>query len=336
MGVDNKSVGTSLANVNHGANSFGTSSPSFGHLLAIPDNVDTLRLLRKPSWWSKLKEPKLGLYASIAASVLLLVVLIVVLVYFLVGRACNPTTKGATCAPKQENATCSVVNDQCVCAATSSCADVVFDSTSSKTATCQPDKGKLDITCPTCPHSNKCTCDDITFGTLQGTCDDSNDKAQVTCPMATQDAFDVEVGSTWTNVTSDNKCQSTLAINDNDTYCGKYDVDNNNQIQGGAHTGKTFNVLDLMEAMTSMDPNKQQPYPKDVWQYFHNVCYNKKCIGFSVANEGPNDTNMVYYPCLYNDDSPTTNNKPPNLPTTNLGTVIVNNASTNCLPSSKC
>ena len=164
------------------------------------------------------------------------------------------------------------------------------------------------------------------------TCDDSQDKAKVTCPMATQDAFDVEVESTWTNVTSDNKCQSTLAIYGTNTYCGTYDVDKNNQIQGGAHTNMTFNVLDLTNAMTSMDPNK--PYT-DEWQYFHNVCYTNKCIGFSVANEGPGNTNMVYYPCLQN-DSPTTNIKPPNLTTTNLGTVIVNNASTNCLPKSKC
>ena len=316
---------TSLSQPYSTASFGGASSSTFGQILATPHNAETLRLLKAPPWWSNLS-PKLGLYASIATSTLLLIVLVAVLVYFLVVKSCNQTTQSSTCATQQDNATCSVVDNQCVCAATcaqSTCSDVVFDPTA-KPGTCQVNNGKLNITCP-----QVVTCDDVKFGSLQGKCQEANNKAQVTCPMATQDAFSPELSNTWTSVTSDNKCQSTLQVFGETHYCNNYKEDNNN-IQGGAFTNTTFNVDDLTTAISLLDPS--QVVIDDKWKYFHNVCYSNTCIGFSVANVGPGNTNMVYYPCLQSDTS-TTTNKPSNFSSSNLGTIIVNNTSTNCLPN---
>ena len=152
--------------------------------------------------------------------------------------------------------------------------------------------------------------------------------------MATQAVFSPQVSSTWTNVTSDNLCQSTLSYYGDTHYCSNYKVDNNNSIEGAAWTNTTFNVDDFTNATTLLDPLTKPPNAN--WQNFHNVCNANKCIGFSVSNVGPGNTNMVYYPCLQTDPPsalPTTTNKPSNFSTTNLGTVIVNNTSTNCLPN---
>lgn len=310
-----------------GASSFmQPSSSTFGQILATPHNVDTLRLLKAPPWWSNLSSPKLGLYASIATSTVLLIVLVAVLVYFLVVKSCNQMSQGSTCATKQDNATCSVVDNQCVCAATQpTCSDVVFDATT-KTGKCQVNQGKLDITCPQVTF----TCDDVAFGSLQGKCQANQGKLDIACPMATQDEFSPLLSNTWTSVTSDNKCQSTLQVFGDTHYCNNYKTDSNNNIQGGAFTNTTFNVDDFNYASSLLDPT--QVVIDDKWKYFHNVCYSNTCIGFSVANVGPGNTNMVYYPCLQSDTS-TTTNKPSNLSSTNLGTIIVNNTSTNCLPN---
>lgn len=82
---------------------------------------------------------------------------------------------------------------------------------------------------------------------------------------------------------------------------------------------------DLTTATLMMDPKSTVSSLE--WQAFHNVCYSNQCVGFSVANEGQGNTNMVYCTCLKSDNTTSTTN--PGVATVNLGTFIINNTYTN-------
>ncbi len=156
------------------------------------------------------------------------------------------------------------------------------------------------------------------LGLQMGSCTQSGSKLQVTCPAASINAFEVSDPTFWANVSSSNQLCFFRGI------YSTYHYDNNKNVDGGAHTCKTFTVNDLTTATLMMD-QKSNCFEFGVASLSQRLLLKPVCCVLGYQRRAKQRQHGLL---------PVFEERQHNFHNESGATFIINNTSTNCLPKS--